>query len=220
MGCGEFIVKYVLFFANLFFALAGLALLGVGAAVQWQVKPLLDVFDGSFEVAPISAMVVGGVVFLIAFFGCCGSLRESNCMLVTYAVFMIMLMILKITLASLIFVNLGAVTDQIPRWLNAAFNQPNLDEFHQIETTFTCCGTVGGSSYVSLSLPPSCCTVQPCTVLNAHPGCNDVLTEFFRTFGMVIGLLAIAVVSVELVAVVFALCLANRARNYQRRSRY
>lgn len=46
-----------------------------------------------------------------------------------------MLMILKITLASLIFVNLGAVTDQIPRWLNAAFNQPNLDEFHQIEST-------------------------------------------------------------------------------------
>ncbi|XP_045773454.1 23 kDa integral membrane protein-like [Maniola jurtina] len=221
MGCGEFLVKYILFFANLFFALAGLALLGLGVAVQLQVAQVEDVLKGSpvFQLTPIGAIVLGCIVFVVAFFGCCGAIRESNCMLITYAIFMIVLMVLKIALATLIFVKQDQLLDDIPTWLAEAFAKDR-QGFMEIQQSFSCCGVTGPESYLNVMLPESCCAGTPCTIVNAHPGCNKVLSEFFKTFGLAIGVVAIVVVAVELVAVVFGLCLANHVRNKSRRTRY
>ncbi|XP_013135392.1 PREDICTED: leukocyte surface antigen CD53-like isoform X1 [Papilio polytes] len=219
MGCGEFLVKYILFFTNLFFALAGLALLGLGVAVQIQGTAVINIADSTYQVAPIASMVVGGVVFLIAFFGCCGAIRESNCMLITYSLFMIILMILKITLASLIFVNLDKLVAGVPQVLNEAFNRDRI-AFQEIEKAFTCCGPTGPLSYMNIALPETCCATQPCTPLNAYRGCDEQVQGLLETFGLAIGVVCIVVVAIELVAVVFGLCLANHARNKNRRSHY
>ncbi|XP_060804364.1 CD63 antigen [Amyelois transitella] len=221
MGCGEFLVKYILFFTNLFFALAGLALLGVGIAVQLQVTVITNQIDVNLQLGPITTIVVGAVVFLVAFYGCCGAIRESNCMLVTYSIFMIVLMIAKIALATFIFVNLSELTDEIKRHFTRLF-QDNQAAFQEIETAFSCCGPLGAISYGTsiLSLPDRCCAAAPCNISNAYGGCNDKVEGLMETYGMAIGVVAIVVVAVELVAVVFGLCLANHARNKDRRSRY
>ncbi|XP_072929718.1 leukocyte surface antigen CD53-like [Epargyreus clarus] len=219
MGCGEFLVKYILFFVNLVFALAGLALLGLGVYVQIQAVSVVVIADVSVSVAPITAMVVGGIVFLIAFFGCCGAIRESNCMLVSYSICMLLLMIAKITLATLIFVKLDDLVDGVGKWLDEAF-QRDREAFHEIEKTFLCCGPRGALSYLSLTLPDSCCAVPACNVTNAYGGCVAGVQDFFQAYSMAIGILAITIASIELVAVVFGLCLANHVRNKSRRSRY
>jgi hypothetical protein len=38
---------------------------------------------GMYKASPIGMMVVGSIILLIAFMGCCGVLRESKCMMVT-----------------------------------------------------------------------------------------------------------------------------------------
>ncbi|XP_014355430.1 23 kDa integral membrane protein isoform X2 [Papilio machaon] len=219
MGCGEVLVRYILFISNILFALAGLALLGLGVAVQLQGTAVINIADTSYQVAPIASMVVGGVVFLIAFFGCCGAIRESNCMLITYSLFMIILMILKIALASLIFVNLDSLVQGVPNVLNDAFNKDRV-AFQEIERAFTCCGPTGPLSYMNIALPETCCASQPCTPLNAYSGCDKQVQSLLETFGLAIGVVCIVVVAIELVAVVFGLCLANHARNKNRRSHY
>ncbi|XP_041981217.1 tetraspanin-18-like [Aricia agestis] len=221
MGCGEFLVKYILFFANLFFALAGLALLGIGIAVELKVAAVVNFMEQNqmLQMTSISAIVLGSVVFVIAFFGCCGAVRESNCMLVTYSIFMLVLMVLKITLAVLIFVNLDSFLAEVPKWLNEAFAKDQ-QAFHELEQSLKCCGPTGASSYQNLVLPQSCCASTPCTIVNAYTSCNDVIQSFFSTFGLVTGAVAIGIVAVELVAVVFGLCLANHVRNRDRRAYY
>ncbi|CAH0625684.1 unnamed protein product [Chrysodeixis includens] len=222
MGCGEFLVKYILFFANLVFALAGLTLLGIGVAVQLQISQIVNIIenaDASLQTAPITSMVVGGIVFLIAFFGCCGAIRENNCMLVTYSIFMLILMIIKLTLAILIFVKLDDIVAQVPQWLNDAFSKDKTS-FQEIEKTFSCCGPNGSLSYLSMNLPDTCCATAPCSPLNSYSGCNGIVQDFFHTFGLAIGVVAIVVVAIELVAAVFGLCLANHVRNKGRRARY
>ncbi|CAH0727254.1 unnamed protein product, partial [Brenthis ino] len=222
MGCGEVLVKYILFFANLFFALSGLVLIGLGVAVELRVSQVVDIFEESqiFQLTPIGAMVVGSIVFIVAFFGCCGAIRESNCMLITYAIFMIVLMILKIALSVLIFVKQEDLISDIPRWLNKAFSE-DVNAFHEIERAFLCCGPEGPTSYLTkLSLPDTCCASPPCNPLTSYNGCNAIISEFFETFGLAIGVVAIVIVSIELVAVVFGLCLANHTRNKHRRARY
>lgn len=39
-----------------------------------------------YKASPIVLIVVGTVVFFVAFMGCCGVLRESNCMMMTVSV--------------------------------------------------------------------------------------------------------------------------------------
>ncbi|CAG4953458.1 unnamed protein product [Colias eurytheme] len=220
MSCCQSIVKYILFFANLFFALAGLALVGLGIAVQLQVSEIVDAIESAnFQLAPITAIVLGVVVFLIAFFGCCGAIKENNCMLITYSIFMLVLMLAKLTLAILIFVNLDSYVQEIPRWLTDSFNKDR-QAFQGIERTFKCCGPQGAASYMNFSLPDTCCASLPCTALNAYSGCSNAVEDFFQTFGVAIGAVAISVVSIELVAVIFALCLANHVRNQSRRTHY
>lgn len=41
-------------------------------------------------------MVVGGVVFVIAFLGCCGAVRESSCMVLTFSICLILIFLFEI----------------------------------------------------------------------------------------------------------------------------
>ena len=51
-----------------------------------------------------------------------------------YAIFMLLLMIVKLTLAILIFVKLDDVVAEVPKWLKEAFQKDRV-AFQAIETT-------------------------------------------------------------------------------------
>lgn len=64
-----------------FHQLAGIGLIGVGIAVLLQLSDVLELIPVAVDVVPISIIVLGSIIFLISFLGCCGALRESCCML-------------------------------------------------------------------------------------------------------------------------------------------
>ena len=59
----------------MYFQILGLALIIVGALAQSFVV-------GHFREA-IFVIIIGGVIFIVAFFGCCGAIKENRCMLIT-----------------------------------------------------------------------------------------------------------------------------------------
>jgi CD63 antigen len=68
--------------------LCGLGLLVAGALTYAnidQVDYFLDRVSNevNFSAPPIVLIVVGSIIFVIAFYGCCGAIRESHCMIVT-----------------------------------------------------------------------------------------------------------------------------------------
>lgn len=65
--------------------IAGGALLGVGILYKVGYDEITDAIPNNFnlEFAPTATIVVGAIVFVIAFFGCCGAIRENRCMLIT-----------------------------------------------------------------------------------------------------------------------------------------
>lgn len=72
---------------NLFFRhfqLIGIAWIAAGAAVLLRYEPILDVLkESQVNIVPIVAIVIGSIMLLISFFGCCGAIRESHCMVST-----------------------------------------------------------------------------------------------------------------------------------------
>lgn len=233
MGCGTSFVKYVLFFFNLLFALVGLCMVGIGAAVLLKWTVITDLLKGHLTVAPWIFIVVGAIVFIIAFFGCCGAIRESHCMVVTYAIFLLVAIIIQVILAVLVFVYVDNINKGIADSVHHLFQESKTDQviresFNNIEIQLTCCGDTGPSNYDIVSLPESCCSdgykiigtvVGRCTHADAgyRKGCSVVATELFQKWSIVIAGVAIGVACIEVIGALFALCLANSIRNMDRR---
>jgi hypothetical protein len=64
--------------------LCGLAILVAGALSYANIDEV-DNHLKNVDVSgsPIALIVVGSIVFIVAFYGCCGAIRESHCMVVT-----------------------------------------------------------------------------------------------------------------------------------------
>ncbi|CAH2243631.1 tetraspanin-9-like [Pararge aegeria] len=216
-----FIVKYVLFIANVLFTLAGLTLIGVGTAVLVLAGDVLNVIPVVLHAIPISVIVLGALVFLISFFGCCGAIRENRCFLVTYSIIMLLLAAGKMYLAVVIFKAMDHIYENVVEWLTKAFlNESMREPFHAVEIAFRCCGTIGWQSYLGIlpALPASCCApdIQVCDQANAFGGCNDKVGDFFATYGEATASVIVVILAVELVAMIFGFCLCKNITNRKR----
>jgi len=93
------LVKYLLFLTNFLVFVLGLVVFGVGIWVLVDKPSFLTLFEEAQNVSGISEddfnihiytsaayilLVVSFLVVLISFFGCCGAVKESKCMLGTY----------------------------------------------------------------------------------------------------------------------------------------
>ncbi|XP_026461425.1 23 kDa integral membrane protein-like isoform X2 [Ctenocephalides felis] len=228
MGCGISFVKYVLFVFNLIFALCGLAVLAVGVVFKLKFSEIQQMLqDLNVQAAPILFITVGSIVFIIAFFGCCGAIRESHCMTVTYAVFLIVLLIVQVVIAVCVFVYVDDINKILQKTLQTTFDhrdQPaNMEIIDGLQRQFECCGVNGKTDYqlnVIANLPQSCCPAgdAACTFANSYNhGCKTILSDTVKGGSQTIGIVALIIAGVELLGAIFALCLANSIRNEDRR---
>lgn len=63
------------------FQLTGLAVLIVGGVTQYSYNHYSNFVGDTWFSAPILMMILGGVIFVVAFFGCCGAIKESSCLI-------------------------------------------------------------------------------------------------------------------------------------------
>ncbi|CAH2090610.1 unnamed protein product [Euphydryas editha] len=201
--------KYYLYASNLFFVLSGVALVGLGVAIELPVTRVADLFDDLLliQLAPILAIIAGCMLFIVALFGWCASFKESPWMLILFSMLMLVLIALKVALVTLIFVEEEDFLDQIPVLLLTEFVRDRTG-FQVIERIFVCCGPLGSGSYLSIALPETCCTNPVCTPSNAYRGCNVVIENFFTNIGLATGIFASIVIAFEVLAVIFSSSLA------------
>ncbi|XP_077261670.1 23 kDa integral membrane protein-like [Temnothorax americanus] len=235
MGCGMGVIKYLLFIFNFIFVLCGLAILVVGVLVQvgktsYEVSDRLEDITGNITAPAITLIVIGCIIFVIAFLGCCGAIRESHCMIVTFACLLLAILIVQVAIAIYAFVkvkNSGDINfkDVYAKDLFYKYGEGHLEETEVVDTIqnwFKCCGVDGPQDFpVTLRrpIPGSCCGKEStCDPLSAYQkGCSDVLEEMFKYSLTILGGVALGIAAAELIGIIFALCLANSIKNAQRR---
>merc|ERR1739838_657494 len=97
MNAGMRMVKYLLFAFNFIFVIFGFVLIGVGAVVEILYREVVSISSNAISVAPILMVVIGVMMLLIAFFGCCGAYKESYCMVTRFSVLLTLIFILELT---------------------------------------------------------------------------------------------------------------------------
>jgi len=227
-------VKYTLFVFNLLFLLAGLALIIVGAIVQVQTSKAT--FGGTASGAGIFIIVIGSVVFLVCFFGCAGAINNNYCMVVTYGVLLLVILLAQVAAVITGFVMKDKFTDFIKdemqkELINYKIKDLNAEIWNNTQTTFKCCGTYNFTSWLNNtdmmatnSLPDSCCknVSENCGYGRYTPdpdenrfnlkGCEPEIVRLLQRYLIAVGAVAAAVGVLEILGIIFAFCLANCLR--------
>lgn len=68
----------------------------MGATVQGVFHDYTHFLTDQFFSVPSFLIAIGIIIFIIAFFGCCGAVRENYCMILTFAVLMVIVFILEL----------------------------------------------------------------------------------------------------------------------------
>lgn len=235
MNCGENTVKYLLFVFNLIFSICGLGLLIAGVFVHITLKELSEDLRNTLSLLTIVVIVLGCIIFVIAFFGCCGAIREHHCMIVTYAIFLLTILVIQVILAICAFVAIRGMDDNgVKQEFQKIFNEywTNNDDkaiVDTVQTSFHCCGVNGPQDWMNIphssqnTYPKSCCTTveenQSCPAEQVYRnGCGKALIDGLKDGGKLLGGIVLGIAGVELIGIIFALCLANSIKNADRRA--
>lgn len=76
--------------------MTGLFTIIIGAVVQSSYHHYENFIGQTFWSVPIVLMIVGSLIFIISFLGCCGALRESSCMIMTFSVFLLLIFLTEL----------------------------------------------------------------------------------------------------------------------------
>ncbi|XP_015905099.1 CD63 antigen [Parasteatoda tepidariorum] len=211
-------VRHVLIAINFIFVLCGIALIVVGALGTKQ--DMTHFMDSKYLTAPILLCAIGGVMFVVAFLGCCGALRYNHFMVMAFAVLVFIIMIIEVGGAAAAYYYKGQVEDFLRKNMNTSLAQQRSQSvkiWDMVQYRFKCCGIDGPEDYVKLNLkiPDSCCkSNKDCSEAESWKGCFSQMLELTKGNITIIGGVAIGIAAIELIGCLFALCLARSIKKY------
>jgi len=185
------VIKYLLFATNFAVFVVGCAVLGIGIYALVDGADLVDIVESAdadvslkvFTSAAIILIVVSVFVVILTFFGCCGAIKESKCMLGTYftlilAMFVVMIVGAVIGYSQSMDEVRGAVEKSMDKFKDNVDAEGVTKEekaitnaWNTLQGDFTCCGTYfngssdAGNSWIQegpypvgqYKVPASCC---------------------------------------------------------------
>lgn len=175
-------------------------------------------------------LVLSVATVVVSFMGCCGSAKESSCLLVTHGIVLFLLAIVTGVVVGVIMEFshdfTGLVTqgiDQLEKHYDSD-NPQARQAMDDIQSTLKCCGSrgMGGwDKYVEShnnTYPPSCCENKDhCVEENIYKtSCSHKVCELLSTGTQLISIVGISVAVVLLVSSISSCCLArsfSRKRN-------
>lgn len=235
-------IKFLLFGFNLIFALTGLVLIVTGAVIQGLYSQYLNFLGDSFFNTPVLLVVVGCVIFGITFFGCCGAVKESHCMTMTFAVLLGLIFIIELGAGISAYMLRtrvhGIVEANMEKGL-LNYKKAGSDGVTQtwdiIQHELKCCGAQDYTDWRNStvladqqSVPDSCCIqdTENCGLGMANPdkpideisrtihttGCLNKFQEMVMHNVAGVGAMGVIIALIQIVGVVFACCLSKNIR--------
>ncbi|KAH8415989.1 hypothetical protein KR222_006090 [Zaprionus bogoriensis] len=224
MNCLSATFKYLLYFLNVIFVLGGILLIVVGSLILSAMGNVFS-FTTAFtpQTIPICIIVIGCIIFVVAFFGCCGTSRENSCCTSIYAVCMFILFALQLALSIWIFVENDKFLQTMGDLVDTAYNQNDAAKGYPMDAlqiSFKCCGLTSYQDYVTASkdVPASCCgytdRLRSCdaSIYQERLGCRQKFNDFWASYTDLIRWSSLIIALFELGIFVISCCLASAMR--------
>uniref|UniRef100_A0A9J8BCJ7 Tetraspanin n=1 Tax=Cyprinus carpio carpio TaxID=630221 RepID=A0A9J8BCJ7_CYPCA len=225
-GCTK-CIKYMLFFFNFIFWLAGCVILGVSLWLRHDNKTssLLELkYDGAeapstFYISVYILIAVGAVMMFVGFLGCYGAIQESQCLLGTFFACLVILFACEVAAGIWGFMNKDKISKELITFYDSVYDSgvtlteddkkqaatAVLKVFHE---TLNCCGK-GGLLSGATMLFSETCPKDKKTASN----CHDKIRELFSEKIYLIGIAALVVAVIMIFEMIFSMVLCCGIRN-------
>ncbi|CAG9819422.1 unnamed protein product [Phaedon cochleariae] len=236
MGCANLLrsySRYMLIIFNLLFSVTGIILIAVGVSAKAYFNEFNTLLNQKFFYVSDLLIVIGVIIFIIAFFGCCGAMKENACMTSTYSALLIIVFLLEVAVGiSGVLLNSRAETflaDTMKSTMDQ-YNTENATEVTEvwdgIQRKFHCCGVVNGTDWLNETnthhqLPISCCPLPngavnnvTCDISNSYKqGCLQEFGGYVKDNISIVEVVAIGLAVVQLLGIIFSCCLTKFIRS-------
>eukprot|EP00118_Oscarella_pearsei_P028808 m.2987 g.2987 ORF g.2987 m.2987 type:complete len:238 (+) comp8999_c0_seq1:351-1064(+) len=222
-GCAK-CIKWLHFAFNVIFWVIGVAVLGLGIWLYVEFGGFLGDLAGLYWLsAPIILIVVGCIITLLGFLGCCGAVTENKHCLYAFGSLLIIVLALEIAAGALGYVKRNDLDTELPTEIKKSQNEYSTNDavkkaWDTVQDKFTCCGTHMPSDWVGVSgfganLPTSCCgSGDPCTLATARAegreGCYDSIKKKIEDNIIPVGIAVIILGCIQIVGIIFSFYLA------------
>jgi len=171
-------------------------------------------------------IAAGVIVALIGFLGCCGALKKNKCMLLSFAICIVLIFILQLAGGIYAYTKSDALQKDLAMGLDQMWKQygntnTTADkEFTEAVDWFQenvkCCGVNGPgdwskATYVN-SPPGSCCKTKGCKPDSKsvyQQGCLDKGKEYVKSQIFKVGGVLIGIGVIQLLGIIFSCCLSR-----------
>ncbi|KAM0731888.1 CD63 antigen [Formica fusca] len=223
-------VKYLLFLFNLIFAITGIVFISVGTVILVAYSGYNNFMDSWFFAAPVLMIIVGVIVFLVSFFGCCGAVKENHCMIITFSVLLLLIFALELGAGITGYMMRGEVGNMLENRLNSTMRQYSSNDdirrsWDIMQHDLHCCGMNAPADwshigFIGNNVPQSCCKEIPSqsskcdsnSIQAFSDGCMIKLQSAIENNAMILGGVGIGIALIQLIGVIFACCLARSIR--------
>ncbi|CRL01039.1 CLUMA_CG014482, isoform A [Clunio marinus] len=228
-------MKYFLFLLNFVFVITGIVILSVGLTVQGIFDGYSDFLDSQFFTLPIFLIVIGSIIFVIAFFGCFGAMKENYCMIITFCGLLSIIFILELSagITGYILKNstYSLITSALkPTMADYTSNSRIANGWDNIQETYQCCGletSANRSGYEDWidavqGIPLSCCDIPNghldffycnATAETLHPqGCVQSFGDFIKFHALQLALVGVILAIIQLFGLLFACLIARQIK--------
>lgn len=234
LDCGMRCLKFMLCVFNLVFWAAGIAVMAVGIFARVSASNYSALMDeGGFKTAANILIAAGALVMIIGAIGCCGVVKEKKWLLLLYSFLVLMIFILEIASGIMAYAQRDKVIDKIENAVNKTiteyYGKEDKKKFTEAvdkaQQELKCCGVADPSDWLKSAwykstgekakekYPESCCKTkgEKCNA-GDNPdiykeGCSDALQKFVRGKMAVIGGIGVGIAILQVMGVVFAICL-------------
>ncbi|XP_070569502.1 CD63 antigen-like [Ptychodera flava] len=230
---GMKVVKYLVFFFNFIFWLCGGLLIIIGALAQSKYSEYTSITGGLFSGLPIYIIIVGCVIFVVSFLGCCGAVKENYCMVTTFAVLLVIILLLEIAAVIAGYVLQDEIYDAVNKGLLDAQkdyvddNEVVQETYDSLQSEVECCGANNYTDWLKFpnqSIPDSCCVnetagcgakagTNPSADVIYPKGCTAKLEAVLIDNFEIIAGVAIGIAVVELLGIICACCLMRSIKS-------
>ncbi|XP_070611795.1 tetraspanin-8 [Erythrolamprus reginae] len=218
-------MKYSMFVFNFLFWIIGCIILGISIWMRVS-KNIQEEFktDSSLLSAVNLLIAVGSIIMVLGFLGCCGAMKESQCMLLLFFIGLLMILLLQIVAGILGAVYKsqieGVVNETLEKEIDvlniASSNDKNtLEGFRQMEIKYKCCGKLKGKTDWGKNLQPSYgCVCDPTDIGTSYcvenlykQTCATAIMEMFKKNMIIVMGVAFGLAFIEIVGMVFSMTL-------------
>uniref|UniRef100_A0A8C6KZ94 Tetraspanin n=1 Tax=Nothobranchius furzeri TaxID=105023 RepID=A0A8C6KZ94_NOTFU len=223
-------VKYLLFVFNFIFWVSSRLKL----RADWMRAEQYHSFSCIAPMYPGVYILIGAgsLIMLVGFFGCCGAVRESQCLLGSFFACLLIIFGSEVAAGVFGFLNKDKIIEDVQNFYKKTYDENNNSTMIlSYQKVLNCCGTKASRCFESGSNTTVCNQLQtlfPNDCDPKHPDsiqrnltalifplqdCESRIEEFFNNKLYIIGYVGIGIAGVMIIGMIFSMVLCCAVRN-------